>query len=73
MPSTQNAKGYQEPHGQVQIAVRIPLALFAEMKRFAVKEKVSLAAKIRDYIQVGVEVDKSEYHGQPAIKVRMAK
>lgn len=57
MPSTQNAKGYQDECGKVQIAVRIPPALFAEMKRFAVKEKVSLAAKIRDYIQVGVEVD----------------
>ena len=57
MPTTQNAKGYQDEGGKVQIAVRIPPALFAEMKRFAVLENVSLSAKIRDYIQVGVEVD----------------
>lgn len=57
MPSTQNAKGYQDENGQIQIAVRIPQALFAEMKRFALKENVSLAAKIRDYIEVGVQVD----------------
>ena len=55
---TQNAKGYQEEDGQVQIAVRLTKPLFEEMKRFALKEKVSLAAKIRDYIAVGVEVDR---------------
>lgn len=58
MPSTQDAKGYQDENGQIQIAVRIPQPLFIEMKRLAVKEKISLAAKIRDYIQVGVEVDR---------------
>lgn len=57
MPSTQNAKGYRDEGGKVQIAVRISPALFTELKRFAVKEKVSLATKIRDYIQVGIEVD----------------
>jgi hypothetical protein len=57
MPTTRLAKGYQEPNGQVQIAVRIPLSVFNGLKRFAVKDGVSLAAKIRDYISLGVEVD----------------
>lgn len=56
--ATRNAKGYEEPNGQVQIAVRIPKALFDEMKRFAIKDRVSIAVRIRDYIQVGVEVDR---------------
>jgi hypothetical protein len=58
MPATRNARGYEEPNGQVQIAVRIPKALFDEMKSFAVKSNTSIAARIRDYIQVGVEVDR---------------
>lgn len=56
-PGTRNAKGYQEPNGNVQIAVRLPRATFEEMKRLAVKDGVSIAAKLRDYIEVGVQVD----------------
>lgn len=56
--STKHAKGYQEPNGEVQIAVRIPRALFEEMKQFALKADTSIAARIRDYIQVGVDVDR---------------
>lgn len=54
---TKAAKGYEEPSGLVQIAVRIPKDVFERMKAFAIKDNVSIAAKIRDYIEVGVEVD----------------
>jgi uncharacterized protein YdhG (YjbR/CyaY superfamily) len=57
MPNTRDANGYEDTNGRILIGVRIPKELFQEVKRFAVKENMSIAAKLRDYIGVGVQVD----------------
>lgn len=41
-----------------QIAVRMPEALFAQLKMQASKEKTSIQKKLLDYIAVGIQVDR---------------
>lgn len=54
---TQNARGYRDEHGRVQIAVRLDPKSFEELKVQAVKDKMSIAQKIRDYIHLGLDAD----------------
>jgi len=54
---TQDAQGYTDEHGRVQIAVRLSKAAFFELKRQAIKDKLSIAQKIRDYVEVGLDID----------------
>jgi hypothetical protein len=52
------AVGHSIPGALKQIAVRMPEALFDQLKMQAIKEKTSLQKKLLDYIDVGLQVDR---------------
>ena len=52
-----NAKGYKDKHDRVQIGVRLGKAAFFELKRQAIKDNLSIAQKIRDYIEICLDID----------------
>jgi hypothetical protein len=55
--NTEMADGHSA-RGLKQIAVRMPMALFAQLKMQAIKEKTSIQKKLMDYIDVGLQVDR---------------
>lgn len=54
---TQNVRGHLDSQGRLQIAVRLDSVTFDALKEQAIKDKMSIAEKIRDYINVGLSVD----------------
>jgi hypothetical protein len=58
MSGTKTALGYSVSGGLKQIAVRMPEALFAQLKIQAIREKTSIQKKLLDYIEVGLQVDR---------------
>ena len=54
---TQGAIGHVTRQGSIQIAVRLDPKTFADLKTQAIKDKMSIAEKIRDYINVGLDID----------------
>lgn len=68
MVKTNEAMGFCASHDTCKISVTIPHASFDELKRRAIIQKRSISAQIRDYIEVGLEVDRdmeldSQDHG----------
>ncbi len=54
---TQNVRGHLDSQGRLQIAVRLDSVTFDALKEQAIKDKMSIAEKIRDYIDVGLGLD----------------
>jgi hypothetical protein len=54
---TQGAIGHVTRQGSIQIAVRLDPKTFADLKTQAIKDKISIAEKIRNYIEIGLDVD----------------
>lgn len=54
------AWGYRTPgHTNLrQIVVRLSDEIFQDLKARAIKENTSMQEKLRDYVQVGLEVDR---------------
>lgn len=58
MVKTTEAMGFCNARGRCKIAVHMPHAMFDALKHRAIKEGRSISAQIRDYIEVGLEVDR---------------
>lgn len=56
--STTLSWGHTTYKGLKQIAVRMPEKMFLELKARAIKENKSMQAKLLEYINCGLEVDK---------------
>jgi hypothetical protein len=62
MTSAFDAKGYSDWAGSpaVRIVATIPREHFKHIRERAIKKKKSIAAILREYVEVGVEVDLME-------------
>lgn len=59
------ARGFREPGGKIQIAVRVTQDVFHELRRQAVLQSRTLGALAESYVTCGVEVDR-DWEGEDA-------
>lgn len=62
---TQQARGYSVAPGTVKIAVSMPREHFEHMRLKALKNGCSISQVIRDYIDIGIIVDKDMELDEP--------
>lgn len=57
MVKTKNAMGFCTSKGKVKISVTLDASMFDRLRERACREGKSIAAKIREHVECGVEVD----------------
>lgn len=61
--ATKGAWGFTTTKGHKQISIRVPAAIFEELKKHAVAEETSIAEKITHYLSHGLHVDHNISYG----------